>query len=351
MSSFACGISTFPWTGEPKDRFIIMQKGCSVNGATLAHEIGHFFGLLHTHETFRGVEFVDGSNCGTAGDLLCDTPADFNLAQGGLTGCTYNGNFADPSGNLYNPDPSNLMSYAPSVCRRKFSEMQNELMNFYYEQEYSTVLSDCDFFPDFSITSNESALNISSGQFLDLAFELGSEGVNEDTDLEVEFWLSDDNNILGFRIYHDLITVPGGSALLNTNFSFEFPIEYGTGEYFMTVLIDPDGKILERDERNNFHNISVTVDNSSLDDFILFPNPATDQVKIFLREPRASGKVSVLISDYYGRIVGTKNLFKNENQELFTSIDISDLPAGMYIVSIDIRFGMNRAISFYKPDL
>ncbi len=258
--------------------------------------------------------------------------------------------FADPSGNLYNPDPSNLMSYAPSVCRRKFSDMQNELMNFYYEQEYSTVLSDYDFFPDFSITTNESSLNISSGQFLYLVFELGNEGVNEDTDLEVEFWLSADGNILGFRIYDDVITIPRGTGLMNTNFAFEFPLEYGTGQYFMTVLIDPSGKILERDERNNFHNLRVIVDNSSLNDFILFPNPVTDQVKIFLRDPRASGKVSIIISDYHGRIFMTKDLFKIEDQELFTSIDVRQLPSGMYIVSFDIRFGTNRAISFYEPD-
>ena len=45
-SEFACGISTFPFNSNPENRFIIMQKDCSTNGSTLAHEIGHFFGLL-----------------------------------------------------------------------------------------------------------------------------------------------------------------------------------------------------------------------------------------------------------------------------------------------------------------
>jgi hypothetical protein len=38
--------------------------------------MGHFLGLLHTHEDSFGKENVDGTNCRTAGDLLCDTKAD-----------------------------------------------------------------------------------------------------------------------------------------------------------------------------------------------------------------------------------------------------------------------------------
>ncbi|HEX2616880.1 MAG TPA: hypothetical protein VHL57_05010, partial [Flavobacteriales bacterium] len=39
----------------------------------LAHELGHALGLRHTHESFPA-ELADGSNCTTAGDLICDTP-------------------------------------------------------------------------------------------------------------------------------------------------------------------------------------------------------------------------------------------------------------------------------------
>ena len=47
------------------------------------HEMGHFFGLLHTHgysNTVKTDEFVDGSNCNEAGDYFCDTPADPRLS-------------------------------------------------------------------------------------------------------------------------------------------------------------------------------------------------------------------------------------------------------------------------------
>jgi hypothetical protein len=41
--------------------------------------MGHNLGLLHTFEE-PPKEYVDESNCNTAGDLVCDTSADPNVA-------------------------------------------------------------------------------------------------------------------------------------------------------------------------------------------------------------------------------------------------------------------------------
>lgn len=41
---------------------------------TVVHELGHFFGLAHTHECEHGRETA--ATCATSGDFLCDTPAD-----------------------------------------------------------------------------------------------------------------------------------------------------------------------------------------------------------------------------------------------------------------------------------
>ncbi|MGB6153178.1 MAG: hypothetical protein WBG48_14430 [Pricia sp.] len=43
--------------------------------STSSHELGHCLNLLHTHETAFGVEAINGSNCSSAGDRVCDTPA------------------------------------------------------------------------------------------------------------------------------------------------------------------------------------------------------------------------------------------------------------------------------------
>lgn len=86
---------------------------------TPAHEIGHCLNLLHTHETALGIEAINGSNCTTAGDLICDTPADPGLVLGGNVsyGCQYTG------GNGYNPLVNNIMSYS-GTCRTSFTNGQ-----------------------------------------------------------------------------------------------------------------------------------------------------------------------------------------------------------------------------------
>lgn len=49
----------------------------------ISHEMGHSFNLFHTHVGCNStrLEALDGSNCDTAGDLVCDTPPDPGLAN------------------------------------------------------------------------------------------------------------------------------------------------------------------------------------------------------------------------------------------------------------------------------
>ncbi|MCG8332508.1 MAG: T9SS type A sorting domain-containing protein [Chitinophagales bacterium] len=117
----ACGWARF--TTDATD-YIVIANSCSDNQSTTAHEIGHYFDLFHTHETAFGNELVDGTNCGTTGDLLCDTPADPNLSGEVNASCVYTGNATDGNGDPYNPDPTNIMSYSRKACRTFFSPEQ-----------------------------------------------------------------------------------------------------------------------------------------------------------------------------------------------------------------------------------
>lgn len=118
-----CGYTSFP---GGNDR-IMMDNGCANNGSTLAHEMGHFLGLYHTHgKTNTGTtdELVDGSNCSNHGDDICDTPADPNLSGLVTSNCTYTGSATDANGDTYVPDPNNVMSYSRKACRTFFSPQQ-----------------------------------------------------------------------------------------------------------------------------------------------------------------------------------------------------------------------------------
>ncbi len=114
---------------------IILHKGGIEEPHNFIHLMGHYFGLIHTFEG-NGAELVDGSNCETAGDLICDTPADNYLPPQDLTSggwidpqndCRYVNGGQDANMELYRPDTGNYMSYYGG-CRCGFSYQQYSKM-------------------------------------------------------------------------------------------------------------------------------------------------------------------------------------------------------------------------------
>lgn len=126
-----CGYAFFPST--PNSDHIFIANGC-INGAsgsstTLAHELGHYFSLYHTHGTANlasgTTEYVRRTNCGTAGDELCDTPADPNLYNNLVnSSCVYVGTATDVYGDNYAPLTNNVMSYGRPACKTGFTTAQ-----------------------------------------------------------------------------------------------------------------------------------------------------------------------------------------------------------------------------------
>jgi hypothetical protein len=107
------------------------------NISTMAHEMGHCLGLLHTFETARGVENISRSscrNCDTNGDLLCDTPADphsdeYDTGDFISAMCNYSGTATQQcSGQtlFYQMQPNNIMAYGRRPCRNVFTEGQGD---------------------------------------------------------------------------------------------------------------------------------------------------------------------------------------------------------------------------------
>jgi len=133
-----------------KDWLVIQKDEIKSFTFTLPHEVGHFFGLMHTfygwetdpwQATKHGnpapamspgeirTENQDGSNCEFAGDYICDTPPDYGFGSY-WTDCNYTGGAKDPMGTTVNPDESNFMSYF-DACERSayhFSALQKTVM-------------------------------------------------------------------------------------------------------------------------------------------------------------------------------------------------------------------------------
>ncbi len=103
------GFAYFPSASQVTNLLFIRDAYLNTQ-ELVPHEMGHYFNLLHTFS--GGDELVNGSNCTTAGDWVCDTPADpFEKPNAGNLNCTYTGTATDANGQAYAPDMKNLMSY------------------------------------------------------------------------------------------------------------------------------------------------------------------------------------------------------------------------------------------------
>ena len=133
-SGGACGYTYLPGNTNQYYDAVVMDNDCttSQSGTTLTHEMGHHLNLIHTHGPQNGTltdELVNGTNCSVAGDLLCDTPADPQLGYSNVNdvNCLYSESgppTTDAQGNLFDPDTSNIMSYAPQECTNTITDQQ-----------------------------------------------------------------------------------------------------------------------------------------------------------------------------------------------------------------------------------
>jgi hypothetical protein len=127
--SGAAGYATLGGISQDTSKLVLRKDA---GGGVWIHEFGHFFGLEHPFETSHGIELANGSNCATAGDLICDTPAD-PYPQGATTNsnCEFVFSGRDPNNQYYLPDVENYMSYYDCACR--FTPQQ-------YVRMYNTYL-------------------------------------------------------------------------------------------------------------------------------------------------------------------------------------------------------------------
>lgn len=141
-SGFLGGYTFVPTTAivqnNSYNRIMITGSGLqgynNIGNKSFSHELGHYLGLYHTFETRNGTELVTrgaGSNCETAGDLVCDTPADpyssIPAASADRTLCgtaNFTGVYKDANGDTYKPDLKNLMTYYGQDCRLGFTDGQ-----------------------------------------------------------------------------------------------------------------------------------------------------------------------------------------------------------------------------------
>lgn len=133
-----CGYTYYPKGLERNIDRIILDQQCLSDKVSLARQLGHYLSLFPTAgldlADISTQEFVDGSNCATAGDKICDTPADPGLKLNTVDErCGYIGRQQDLSGRkrFYKPDTRNLMADNPRLyCCQHFTPEQYKRMRY-----------------------------------------------------------------------------------------------------------------------------------------------------------------------------------------------------------------------------
>jgi len=125
------GFTYFP--DMPDSNVIYLDKAYA-RGNYLTTMLGHFMGLLSTHETAGGRELASEKNCSSSGDFICDTYADPDLFNEVVDTCKYIGTARDDNAKYFVPSVANIMSDSPDKCKCIMTPQQYRRIYYYYHR-------------------------------------------------------------------------------------------------------------------------------------------------------------------------------------------------------------------------
>lgn len=141
-----CGYCAGSVKSYSQNKGIIIKKSGCFESETIAHEIGHYFGLDHTFSgpifgttQLTTLELVNGSNCATEGDGICDTPADPLIPTEPKSNyindnCEFISMKKDANNEYFEPDVSNIMGYYRGCMCPRFTKGQYRAMVKFYNE-------------------------------------------------------------------------------------------------------------------------------------------------------------------------------------------------------------------------
>ena len=205
-----------------RNDIVVLKNSCATNGSSLPHELGHFFSLLHTHgadNNKKTSELVDGSNCDTDGDGICDTSADPRLKSSTVnSSCNYLGTDTDANGDTYTPDTNNMMSYSRKECRNYFSEQQLARMYAFYMTTKS-YLSCPSFNADIAVNESETCEELLTVNFESICDNMTSWQWDVDGDGNIDYTTKNPSHTFETGIYDVKLTVSNKSKTIRKKFT------------------------------------------------------------------------------------------------------------------------------------
>ncbi len=346
---------TLAYYNIPRDWIVITKTYVRRNDATLSHEVGHFFSLLHTFNGWecesyntQGVnapvtsscgqvptERASGSNCATAGDFICDTPADYNNGIG-WNGCNFTLNVLDPVGEQINPDERNYLSYFLDCPDEEyfFSDQQISAMQADYNSNRRNYLR-LDPVPDYvEITGTSTNISPEQGTTTDaynyVVFEWEAVAGATSYILEID-------RISSFSLDPVRVIVSGTSA--------EIEDLQADRNYFWRVRpFNAHFACTTSSSITNFRTGEDVVSTSTpnyVESFTVAPNPVQSQseLQVFLNTEQAfTGQLDLL--DINGRPTAIRQQQQFAVGQSQFTLNLSDLPNGIYLLRVQSADGV-----------
>ncbi|BDS12592.1 zinc-dependent metalloprotease [Aureispira anguillae] len=355
------------YSGGINDFVFMLNAQVSATTNTCSHEIGHFFTLPHTFYGWENKDYqalyggtkapvyIGGklveyeartgptANCNTAADGFCDTPADYYTTR---ESCPYSATglvARDPDSIIISPSDSNLMSYFAYVCRRTFTnDQQNAVLadiisrnwtNFSAPASTATSLSGAQFSPISPLAGQTIA---ASGGFVTLSWN----PVPGATSYYLEIF----NTIGGIAANTTSpiakLTVSGTSYnilvnSLNLNSTYAWRIkplnDYYTCSDLSTFYMFKFGQLT---------NLQKLTDNQSKVELAIYPNPASaSEITVEVAAANIeNGTFKLLAVD--GRVLETypaSSIQEGVNQ---FKLNVASLTRGTYILALSTSTGV-----------
>ena len=341
---------------SPSDDWLVVRKAdINGNSLTLAHEIGHFFAMPHpfngwdhtpynsgahgnpVNQTFAPeggyqVELVDGSNCNTAGDMICSTPADYLFFP--WNGCDYTGGCMDANGELLDPDEYNIMNYFDDSCAPKY----------YTDEQQSLMIADLESFQRNFLDNDYTGFPGSVVGQTELVFPIDDQGSNGIDNVELNWtdapgatmYLLEVDRLPDFTLnkFRKIVTTSNASVS-----STEFPFEEGTKYYWRVFPFNPHDACMGVTQAETFIADSeiATKEIEFVNGWQIDPNPIKDNSFVNISmDSKESFEANVNLYSATGQLISTQNhIFPNGESNM--QLAINNIANGLYMVSIETK--------------
>ncbi len=329
------------------DYIIIRKKEMADSSATMSHEVGHYFSLRHPHsgwsepydietygstvpfttvpETGAEIELMDGSNCETAGDRLCDTPPDYLL---GFTSqaCFSNFGVFDPNGDALESQANLSMGYFNNCPTYVFSPQQIDRLKMNIASPARNFLDNTHIPNETEITGELSITSPGNQETIENynGVEISWEGVQDADQYLVEITnFSDPADFYEYTTSNEALYVtdlePSKAYFVNVKpYNDAYTCYPEVGSIFLTG-----------------NNATAVEDPSFVSDFVVFPNPSNGSQDIIVdMTSEWNGNATISITDLAGKVIKRQSVqISNGKQEIVASQG-GEIQSGVYFLQL-----------------